>query len=175
MKVHDARDGFNDLKPEFLPGINIPWFWIALIILAVLILLRFRPKSKVLVKRVRKNLSEYIAELSALETKLKSGADSAKSLTGTASLIVRGYLFDRIGVSILECTPQEAEALLKATQKFSVNEIQEISKLLLQLESITFASNKEESDPIQARAGQLIVSCKTVLEKHDGRFSEVVA
>ena len=46
MKVHDARDGFHDLKPEHLVGYEIPWFWIAAGIFILLMLYKYFPKRE---------------------------------------------------------------------------------------------------------------------------------
>ena len=165
MKVHDARDGFNDLKPEFVSGSQIPWFWIAVALFIILVFLKLRkPKVKVVVP-VKKLLEEYLFELEALKLKVSSGAEAPKVLSAEGSLILRRFIFDRTKASILESTPQEAEKQLANNGRFSKETSREIAKLLLQLENISFSEQKHEIESIQSKAIQLIGQCAVILHK----------
>jgi len=174
VKVHDARDGFNDLKPDFLTGTSFPWFWVAAIIIIILILLNRRPKSIKETIRTRKSLAEFLSELKTISSKIDAEKGTPKELTAEASLVVRRYLFDRTGISIVESTPQEAEGLLTATNRFSGTQAREISKLLSQLENISFSEIRSEVEVIQGRARQLVGQCEALLQKIEPKLVEAV-
>jgi hypothetical protein len=174
VKVHDARDGFNDLKPEFISGTEIPWFWIAMAVFVVFLLVKYFPKrEKIEIVKEPKKLSEYFDELTALELNV-AVSESPKIFTAEASLVVRRYILDRIGISILESTPLEAEASLIKSEKFSKATAAEISKLLSKLENISFA-DLQAGTSMQAKASQLILQCKEILKNLEAKVAGKLA
>jgi len=168
VKVHDARDGFNDLKPEFLQGTSIPWFWIAAAILVMLLLVKYFPKKQKKIIIERKKLSQYLDELKSLEQNA-AVSDSPKLFTAQASLVLRRYILDRTEVSILESTPLEAEAQLRKSEKFSRGTTEDVRKVLTQLENISFSDLKSETS-IQTKAVQLILQCKEILKNLESKM-----
>jgi hypothetical protein len=165
VKVHDARDGFNDLKPEFLSGGQFPWIWILVGLVVVLLFIKLRKGKVKEIVPARKSLSDYLSELESLKLKINTGVEAPKILSAEGSLILRRFLFDRTKVSILESTPQESEKLLENNGRFSQETSKEIAKLLLQLESISFSEQKGEVDAIQSKALQLLNHCALILQK----------
>lgn len=171
MKVHDARDGFNDLKPELFPAAEIPWFWVALAMFAILLFLKLRTKKVKQAKVVKKPLSDYLIELEALKTKINSGAEAPKVLSAEGSLVVRRFVSDRSMTSILESTPNEVEKQLENTGRLSSNTSKEIAKVLLQLETISFSEQKSEIDGVQRKALQLIDQSAEILQQVEEVYS----
>lgn len=165
MKVHDARDGFNDLKPEFILADQFPWIWILVGLAVVLLFIKLRKRKVKEIVPAQKSLSDYLSELESLKLKINTGVEAPKALSGEGSLILRRFLFDRTKVSILESTPQESEKLLMNNGRFSQETSKEIAKLLLQLESISFSEQKSEVDAIQSKALQLFSHCALILQK----------
>ena len=168
MKVHDARDGFHDLKPEVLTGTEIPWFWIAAAIFLILLIKKYFPKREKKVLKERKKLTVYLEELTTLESNALVST-TPKIFTAEASLVIRRYIFDRTGVSILESTPQEAQKTLLMSEKFTRGTSEDTGKLLSQLENISFSESKSE-DSRQSKAVQLIQQCKELIKNIESKM-----
>ncbi len=167
MKVHDARDGFNDLKPDFLLGGDpLPWLAAILIVILVLFLVRiFRRKPEAIQSIKRKKLEEFLAEIEKEELKLKNDEVSPKSVAASASIVLRSYISDRSGISILECTPKEAEERLSNRSGSFIEFRGAISKLLFQLENISFSKENTDGLSEKEKCQQMLQTGKELLRK----------
>lgn len=172
MKVHDARDGFHDLKPDILVGVEAPWLWIVVGLLLIILAWRYLPRREKKVRTEIKRVGEYLQELISLEAKAKVST-TPKIYTSEASLVIRRYILDRIGLPVLECTPLEVESIVLKSGKLATEVVKEIGKLLLQLENISF-SEERTGDSKQAKAVQLICQCRELIETIEHTISQVV-
>ncbi len=151
QKVHDARDGFHDIKPGISSSASpLWWFLLAILILLLFWLLLFFRKylfgsgAKKERRRKPKAVSSYIQELNLLAADLEVAKISLKDAAEKTALLIRGYIYDHRLVSIADNTPKEAkERLLAQASTASISS--EVEKLLTALERVAFAADKDNS------------------------------
>lgn len=150
VDLYDIREHYADVPDEpfnilkFLAG---NWWWIALSIIAVVVLIFLRNRNKELVEEPVQRISLKQRTLMAIEALDKEKLWEKERLKDhfiELSYILRSYLTARYDISLLEKTTHQAKLLLRE-KGLEDDTIDVINRILSQSDMVKFAKSNPDS------------------------------
>lgn len=154
--LHDPTKGFHDLKP-LLGTHSVDLSLLPLLIVPLLLLLlwvRRRSRKPGPVSKPK----DYLRELESLCREARTENRSIRELASELSLLVRGFLDERVGIPAVERTRKELVRELQNASTLTEPEKELIHEILRECELLTYSPNAgSELLPVADRAQSLFV------------------
>lgn len=143
LRIYDIKEGFNPIKKDFVfVEVLTDYSWIIIVIVVVLVAYWFYKRSRKPkeIPSIPLSLKEQtLQSIKKLSQKQQWVTDQKLHYT-ELSFILRWYLSARYQINLLERTSGETILLLKA-MKIDAYQIELISSLLLEADTVKFAKN----------------------------------